>query len=819
MGGVTQPPKTPWGLSWRSSKAFIVASIALHNEDINSFLFSFIVPIMPDILEDRLHVAPSRIQMFTSIILSMNALLTIVIAPYTGHLSDQVARKNTLMLWSYAVNVVGTVVTALSGTMATLVIGRLIQTIGGSLLYIAGMAMLGATVGPEHLSKAMGICVLLISGGFLSAPALSAALYKFSNYAVTWVSAFVVLAIGTTLQALVIEPYLVTPDTRKEERNGEDNYTTPHMVEERESESDIETYARTYYDEMGARECDRLLSPARTPRGRGRFQRHHNAAGESEYQTFKAPKKNTPAAPSTSTIYKRMLVKKRVVTALVAETLLAALIASFETTIPLHIRDAFGWDSLRAGILFLVLQAPTMVLVFPIGWLKDRIGMRGPVTLGFVMLAPALWLLGVPGAKGFDWAGGKNGEALYISMLVAIGVARTLVLGFGGVEVLRGANEVASETPGLESGGISLYSRAFVLSNITWKLGMFLGPLVSGALTKSLGYYVMNFVFGELHLLRILVSSVVLRDSVNPMAQGRQVVALAGGTGDLGRYIHEELVKDDRFAVALLTRKAADANLTSLPHTTIHPTDYTESSLVSILNTTGATALISLIRCDNSKFVPLHKTLITACQNSSTCHRFIPSEWAGDIEGFPDIPISYGSTRAPVREYLRSLETKPGQAKLQWTLVNLGWFMDYFVAPGKSHMKYIEGEFPIDVESWTYTVRGTGEEPQSWTAGRDVARAVCALLASEQDWLTRYTDRPFKRGTRSIDAINADLRAYESQTEIEDVGLVEVEQWQVTGATVCPKEKTLRQREKYFSNVKFMSVEEMLKVAEKEGHV
>ncbi|KAL4987930.1 MFS general substrate transporter [Aspergillus falconensis] len=709
--------KQPWGMSWRSSKPFIVTVIAIAMFT-DSFLFSFIVPIMPDILEDRLHIPRSNIQFLTSIILSMNALLTIVIAPFTGSLSDKASRKNTLMIWSYAVNTLGTVVTAASSTLIGLIIGRLIQTIGGSLLYIAGMAMLGGTVGPEHLSKAMGICVLLISGGFLSAPALSAALFEFSTYAVTWLSAFVVLLVGTILQALVIEPYLLPLDLDQNEPNG-------------------------------------------------------NRTGATGYHTFLDSHK--VPLPASTVIYRRMLCKRRVVTALVAETLLAALISSFEATIPLHIRDVFQWDSLEAGILFLVLQTPTMILVFPIGWLKDRMGMRLPVTLGFLVMAPSLWLLGVPGARQFQWAEGKTGEVLYVVMLVAIGFARTLVVGFGGVEVLRGANEVAAEIPGLAEGGLSLYSRAFVLSNITWKFGMFLGPLVSGALTKSVGYYAMNFVL-------------VTADDQHPMAQ-RQTIALAGGTGDLGRYLHEELVKDERFAVALLTRKTSDpAAAPHLPHTTIYQTDYTETSIVDILNSTCATALISLIRCPNSVFVPLHKTLIHACLASTTCKRFIPSEWAGDIEAFPNIPPSYANTREPLRQYLQGLDTQfekeHAKPKLQWTLFNLGWFMDYFLPPAQSYMKYLEGEFPIDVASWAYTVH-----------------------------------RTLTREYRSNEAIASDLRKYESQPEIEDVGIVEVEQWQVTGATACPREKTLRQREKYFSAVQFMSLEEMLRMAETRGHV
>ncbi|KAL6229193.1 major facilitator superfamily domain-containing protein [Aspergillus navahoensis] len=352
----------------------------------------------------------------------MNALLTIVIAPFTGSLSDKAPRKNTLMIWSYAVNTLGTV------------------TIGGSLLYIAGMAMLGGTVGPEHLSKAMGICVLLISGGFLSAPALSAALFEFSTYAVTWLS-----------------PYLLPRDLDQNEPIANRSSEFPGTFEESETEY---LTARRH-----AAESERLI--ARSPR-HGRVME----AGATEYHTFSDSHKDSP--PASTAVYRRMLRKRRVVTAIVAETLLAALISSFEATIPLHIRDVFQWDSLEAGILFLVLQAPTMIPVFPVGWLKDRIGMRLPVTLGFLVMAPSLWLLGVPGTRQFQWAEGKAGEVFYVAMLVAIGVARTLVIGFGGVEVLR---------------GLTFYSCAFVLSNITWKLGMFLGPLVSGVLTKSVGYY------------------------------------------------------------------------------------------------------------------------------------------------------------------------------------------------------------------------------------------------------------------------------------------------------------------------------------------
>ncbi|KAL4932873.1 NAD(P)-binding protein [Aspergillus undulatus] len=309
----------------------------------------------------------------------------------------------------------------------------------------------------------------------------------------------------------------------------------------------------------------------------------------------------------------------------------------------------------------------------------------------------------------------------------------------------------------------------------------------------------------------------------------RQVIALAGGTGDLGRYIHEELTKGGWYSVVLLTRKEGPPS--TYPNTTTHQTDYTEASLLNILNATRATALISTIRCDNSAYLPVHRSLLAACLRSETCKRFIPSEWAGNIEGFPDMPRSYGATRAPFR---KELEQAP--AELKWTLFNLGWFMDYFVAPEKSYMKNIPGEFPIDLEKWEYIVRGSGDEPQSWTCGRDVARAVVELLKAE-DWepvtyvaggwgtfneaaalLERFYRRKFTRTYRSLADIHAAIQEYESNpANDEEAGLLEVEQWQVEGATAVPERKTLWQRQEYFSNVRFLSLEGLLEAAEGEG--
>ncbi|RJE26992.1 hypothetical protein PHISCL_00693 [Aspergillus sclerotialis] len=298
------------------------------------------------------------------------------------------------------------------------------------------------------------------------------------------------------------------------------------------------------------------------------------------------------------------------------------------------------------------------------------------------------------------------------------------------------------------------------------------------------------------------------------MSQKRQIIAIAG-VGGLGQYICQELSADGRFTVIVLTRQG---NLPlTFRNTTIHKTDYTEPSLIGIFNATGATTLISTLNCPNDDYLPLHTSLLSACLNSITCKRFIPSEWGGNIDDFPNLPRAYGRTRAPFRDILQQTKADASDTgnKIEYTLINHGWCMEYFLPEGKSYRKHCPGEFPVDVNKWEYVVRGTGEEKQAWTCGRDVARGVKELLLVDE-WPPA---RPLTRVHRPLAEINASLQKYKDQPNSIELAIAEAEEWGVSGATACPKEKALRQQACYFSRLKFMTIEDMLNKAETEGFV
>lgn len=165
----------------------------------------------------------------------------------------------------------------------------------------------------------------------------------------------------------------------------------------------------------------------------------------------------------------------------------------------------------------------------------------------------------------------------------------------------------------------------------------------------------------------------------------------------------------------------------------VYETDYKNSSSLSdLLDSVNAIALISFIQLVDETYVTIHESLITACRQSRSCKRFIPSEWIGNIDDFPQKPQFYYDSREPIRRRLRDTED------LQWTLVQLGFFMDYFLKSNKTYLRPIPDEFPVDPNGLKACIRGTGDEMQTFTLARDVAKAVVQLLMADT-WVRATT--------------------------------------------------------------------------------
>ena len=294
------------------------------------------------------------------------------------------------------------------------------------------MAILGETVGTSHMSKTIGIVTMFVTAGLFCGPAISGTLFELAGYTTTWITALGVLLGGTVLQLLMMEqPKMIKKRNLGKHRvSGIDGNLIESAVS---SNVDILVSADSYPNEECENENSVLI--IKSP----------NQSSETLYQSISQPtppqmvffpEQEYKQARSRS-VYFLLLCRARVLVALAGDIAFAMIIASFEATLPLHIQAVFGWKAMGAGLSFVLMQLPALVLVGPTGWLKDKVGLRYPISIGFLLFAPSLWLLGLPGSGHFEWINrGERGPTIFIVALILIGVSRTLVLGFGGLEVM-----------------------------------------------------------------------------------------------------------------------------------------------------------------------------------------------------------------------------------------------------------------------------------------------------------------------------------------------------------------------------------------------
>lgn len=199
-------------------------------------------------------------------------------------------------------------------------------------------------------------------------------------------------------------------------------------------------------------------------------------------------------------------------------------------------------------------------------------------------------------------------------------------------------------------------------------------------------------------------------------------IAVAG-SGAMARYICEEFPKYGHQVVVLSRTEKADfkgyLNVSQIV------TDYSVPSITQAIK--DCDMLISMILSYGADFIDVHMKLIEACQASPKCKRFIPSEYGGDLENHPDLPVFYYRTREPIRKVLRE------QTELEWTLVSVGWFMDYVLPSKNRYLRDPGTAFPVDVTGKRIIIPGTGNDPIDITAARDVVAAL-AMLAAAPRW-------------------------------------------------------------------------------------
>ncbi|KZT38901.1 NAD(P)-binding protein [Sistotremastrum suecicum HHB10207 ss-3] len=290
------------------------------------------------------------------------------------------------------------------------------------------------------------------------------------------------------------------------------------------------------------------------------------------------------------------------------------------------------------------------------------------------------------------------------------------------------------------------------------------------------------------------------------------------GAGDVAKFFVEELEKDERFKIVVLSRAPREW-FASRSTVQMKITDYTFDSLRPIVE--DLDILFSFLHDNSSFYVNAHKAMLDACSASPRCKRFVPSEYGGDIDKYPDLPRFYKPTHGAFRVILNS-----DSHGVEWTLVNIGYFMDYFLPPAKTYMKPLTGIWPITGDD--VIIPGTGDEPVGFTSARDVAKGLVKLVDAPSwdkhiymcgerttfnravEYLQQRRGRPYNISYRSAQEVADEIPAHVDDDDPKYLWKLYMDEWIYAGASAPPEHLVEQHRMQYFADVRFRGIAQLL---------
>ncbi|KAL6230070.1 hypothetical protein BDW75DRAFT_234693 [Aspergillus navahoensis] len=266
------------------------------------------------------------------------------------------------------------------------------------------------------------------------------------------------------------------------------------------------------------------------------------------------------------------------------------------------------------------------------------------------------------------------------------------------------------------------------------------------------------------------------------------IIAVAGGTGKLGRAIVEALRDTTSHSVYILTRKADDDQAKELGIPLLLA-DYSDvESLANVLESNKINTVVSAISVIDDATSTAQLNLIEAAERSSSTKRFIPSEYGIRHAGL--FPTIKGKLAAAAR--LRSTTS------LEYTFVSNGFFLDFFGMPRvKTYLDH-QLVFAVDVANNVAAIPGSGDVPIVFTHTFDVKGVKFNITHDSEEMLksSKITELPSHSASYSF------LPKEKLQAILSAFG-----RWTIAGDFDMPEEGSLNQR---FPEIKPRNVRDVL---------
>ncbi|MGP5930401.1 MFS transporter [Corynebacterium glyciniphilum] len=191
---VHDPSPSPRGTS--STRALIVASIALFTDNLVVGLAVPVLPLLPSVVD----AGPT----WTGVLFASYAVAVVVSALVAGRFVDRYGPKTPLLIGMVGL-AAATLLFATGGPYWLLLLARTAQGMSGGMSWVAALSLIAATTTFEKRGQQMGIAISMITLGVLIGPPLAGVMVEHFGTASPFLFAAAVALIDGVLRIILIK--------------------------------------------------------------------------------------------------------------------------------------------------------------------------------------------------------------------------------------------------------------------------------------------------------------------------------------------------------------------------------------------------------------------------------------------------------------------------------------------------------------------------------------------------------------------------------------------------------------------------------------
>ncbi|KAJ8098687.1 major facilitator superfamily domain-containing protein [Lipomyces tetrasporus] len=194
----------PYLLEVRASGWMIMTTIAVAVfTDI--FLYGVIVPIVPNVLVDRIGVPQESVQRNISIALLAYAAGLLAASPVFGYLADLYQNRRLFMMVGLLALLGSTVILCLARVLWLFIFGWLVQGMSAAVVWTVGLALITDSFSEENIGKLMGVVSSSMSLGVFLGPLLGGVVYDRAGYYAVFGILFGLICVDILLRVFMLE--------------------------------------------------------------------------------------------------------------------------------------------------------------------------------------------------------------------------------------------------------------------------------------------------------------------------------------------------------------------------------------------------------------------------------------------------------------------------------------------------------------------------------------------------------------------------------------------------------------------------------------